>query len=304
MTIAETVIEKNHRTINQNHQFSILIPSWNNLPYLQLCIKSIRLNSAYSHQIIVHINDGKDGTQEWVQQQKDIDYTSSNQNIGVCYALNIAATLSHTDYILFMNDDMYVCPDWDTVLMNEIRTIGHKNFFLSSTMIEPYDYNNPCVIHKNYGTTIDNFDEELLLGECSSIKKDDWSGATWPPNIVHKDIWNAVGGYSIEFHPGLYSDPDFSMKLWQLGIRLFKGLGKSKVYHFARISSGRIKMNQGYYTFIQKWGYTSRYVMKNFIRRGEKYEGLLLQPIHPPGNSLKNLFKRVIASFKKVNLIF
>lgn len=304
MTIAETVIEKNHRTINQNHQFSILIPSWNNLPYLQLCIKSIRLNSAYSHQIIVHINDGKDGTQEWVQQQKDIDFTSSNQNIGVCYALNIAATLSHTDYILFMNDDMYVCPDWDTVLMNEIRTIGHKNFFLSSTMIEPYDYNNPCVIHKNYGTTIDNFDEELLLGECNSIKKDDWSGATWPPNIVHKDIWNAVGGYSIEFHPGLYSDPDFSMKLWQLGIRLFKGLGKSKVYHFARISSGRIKMNQGYYTFIQKWGYTSRYVMKNFIRRGEKYEGLLPQPIHPPGNSLKNLFKRVIASFKKVNLIF
>jgi glycosyltransferase involved in cell wall biosynthesis len=299
MTISEIVIEQYHRTNNQKHQFSILIPSWNNLLYLKLCIKSILKNAVYPHQIIVHVNEGKDGTLEWIKQQEDIDYTYSNENIGVCYALNYAASLAHTDYILFMNDDMYVCPDWDAVLMKEIRTIGHNFFFLSSTMIEPYDHKNSCVIYKNYGTTIDKFDEDLLLSEYSSLKKDDWSGATWPPNIVHKDIWNAVGGYSIEFHPGLYSDPDFSMKLWQMGIRLFKGLGESKVYHFSSVSTARIKMNQGYYTFIQKWGFTSGYFMGKFLHRGEKYQGLLQQPIDSSAKILKNLFKRIVASFKK-----
>jgi glycosyltransferase involved in cell wall biosynthesis len=299
MTISETVIKKYHRTKNQNHQFSILIPSWNNLLYLQLCIKSIKKNSVYPHQIIVHVNEGTDGTIEWIQQQQDIDYTFSNENIGICYALNYAATISHTDYILFMNDDMYVCPDWDAALMKEVQSIGHKYFFLSSTMIEPYNTNNPCVIYKNYGTNIESFNEDLLLCEFSSLKKDDWSGATWPPNIIHKDVWNAVGGYSIEFHPGMYSDPDFSMKLWSMGIRLFKGLGESKVYHFSGISTGRVKKNKGYYTFIQKWGFTSGYIMKYFLQRGRKYEGLLHQPIHSTENNLKNLFKRVIASFKK-----
>ena len=31
-------------------------------------------------------------------------------------------------------------------------------------------------------------------------------GATIPPNIVHRDIWDLVGGYSIEYSPGMYSD--------------------------------------------------------------------------------------------------
>lgn len=299
MTIAETVIEKHHRTNNNNHQFSILIPSWNNLSYLQSCIKSIKNNSAHPHQIIVHINEGKDGTLEWICQQSDIDYTYSNENIGICYALNYASTIAHTDYILYMNDDMYVCPGWDAILLKEIASIGHKHFFLSSTMIEPYDTNNACVIHKSYGTSIENFNEALLLNEFAALKKDDWSGATWPPNIVHKDVWNAVGGYSIEFHPGMYSDPDFSMKLWHMGIRLFKGLGESKVYHFSGVSTGKIKKNKGYYTFIQKWGITSGDCMKHLLKRGKKYEGLLQPVRNSPQKNLKNLFKRIIASFKK-----
>lgn len=51
-----------HSEANKAHVFSILIPTWNNLDLLQLCIESIKKNSAFSHQIIVHINEGIDGT--------------------------------------------------------------------------------------------------------------------------------------------------------------------------------------------------------------------------------------------------
>jgi len=40
--------------------FSILIPTWNNLNFLKLCIDSLKKNSRYKHQIIVHINEGND----------------------------------------------------------------------------------------------------------------------------------------------------------------------------------------------------------------------------------------------------
>jgi glycosyltransferase involved in cell wall biosynthesis len=49
--------------------FSILIPTWNNLPYLKLAVDSIRRHSASAHQIIVHVNDGSDGTRAWVREQ-------------------------------------------------------------------------------------------------------------------------------------------------------------------------------------------------------------------------------------------
>jgi glycosyltransferase involved in cell wall biosynthesis len=296
MELSADSIEVHRRAHSTNAVFSIVIPTWNNLPMLQLCINSIRDNSQYRHQIIVHVNEGKDGTLNWLNAQPDIDYTFSRQNIGVCYALNVARTLMTTDYLLYLNDDMYVCPGWDRTLHQEILGLGHHYFFISGTAIEPVPQSN-CSIQGNYGTGANDFDREKLLMEYDKPVMNDWQGATWPPNVIHKDLWDLVGGYSVEFSPGMYSDPDFSMKLWQLGVRYFKGLGKSRVYHFGSVSTKRIRKNKGYYTFISKWGMTSSTVTKYYLRRGEPFDGLLKEPQISFGVKAKNFFKRLICAF-------
>lgn len=193
--------------------FSILIPSWNNLDYLRCCIESLIKNSATGHQLIVHVNEGNDGTVSYLES-KGILYTQTSHNAGVCKALNQAYTLAVHDYIVYMNDDMYALPRWDQALWDEITRTGHHRFYLSGTMIEPVDTGNKCVLAPyNYGRDIGSFDEERLLAEYTTLKKADWYGATWPPSVVHRELWEKVGGYSEEFSPGLYSDPDFSMKL-------------------------------------------------------------------------------------------
>jgi len=289
-------IDKVKRESAGKRKFSILIPTWNNLEYLKLCISSIRKNSFFKHQIIVHVNEGKDGSLDWIKEQDDIDYSYSKENIGVCYALNICRTMVDTDYILYMNDDMYACPDCDKVLNDEIEKIGHKYFFLSSTVIEPVALNT-CTIEKDYGTDIKTFDEKKLLTEFASLTMHDWSGATWPPNIVHKDVWDLIGGYSIEFTPGMYSDPDFSMKLWLAGVRIFKGVSASRVYHFGSVSVKRVKQNKGYYTFVTKWGITQNTFSKYFLRRGEQYTGPLKEPSLAKTKKLNNIFKQLKAVF-------
>jgi len=85
--------------------FSIIIPTWNNLALLQLCVRSIRQNSAHTHQIIVHVNDGSDGSLDWVRAQ-GLAYTASPHNIGICLAVNEAAMHATQDYILYLNGDM------------------------------------------------------------------------------------------------------------------------------------------------------------------------------------------------------
>jgi glycosyltransferase involved in cell wall biosynthesis len=260
-------------------------------------MESIRKNSQLSHQIIIHINEGSDGTLDWINSQANLDYTASEKNIGICYALNIARSLAETDYIVYMNDDMYVCPGWDAELLNEIKIIGHKHFFLSSTMIEPVFTNNNCVIVKNFGTEINNFNEAGLLKEFSLLQMKDWLGATWPPNIVHKDVWDLVGGYSTEFFPGMNSDPDFSMKLWMLGIRLYKGISKSRVYHFGCKSTNRVIKNKGSKTFFKKWGMPSSTLTKYYLRRGQAFDGTLTEPNLPHMLLLKNFLKRLKALF-------
>jgi glycosyltransferase involved in cell wall biosynthesis len=214
-------------------QLSIIIPTWNNLAFARLCVDSIRRHSAFAHQVILHINDGSDGTLQWAQKE-GIDYTHTPGNAGICKAVNEAGGLARHDYIVYMNDDMYVCPEWDVHIANEIKAAGTDCFMFSSTMIEPINYNNPCVIHRDYGQSIETFDEAKLLAECRKIEKADWTGSTWPPTIVHRKYWLITGGYSIELSPGVSSDDDFSMKMWYAGCRLFKGIGKSRVYHIRR----------------------------------------------------------------------
>jgi glycosyltransferase involved in cell wall biosynthesis len=286
------------RTPIQGAQFSIIIPSWNNLSFLQNCIQSIRKNSSYLHQIIVHVNQGKDGSYEWVKAQLDVDYTYSTENIGVCYALNAARTLIHTPYLLYLNDDMYLCPGWDKALLDEIKEIGHDQFFLSSTVIEPIASSN-AVIEKNYGEDVASFQEEKLLKEFNQWAQPDWSGATWPPNIVPVRLWDYVGGYSVEFSPGMYSDPDFSMKLWNAGVRYFKGISKSRAYHFGSKSVQLVKRNKGYHQFIYKWGFTSSLLTKYMLHRGEDWNGPLPEFVMTTKLKWKNKFKQILSALSR-----
>ena len=41
---------------------SIIIPTFNNIKYLKLCIDSLKKNSHFKNQILVHVNEGSDGT--------------------------------------------------------------------------------------------------------------------------------------------------------------------------------------------------------------------------------------------------
>ncbi len=288
------------RSNTEHAIFSIVIPSWNNIDLLKLCVRSIQENSSLPHQIIVHVNAGQDGTLEWVKEQTNLDYTYSKENIGVCFALNAARTIVKTDYFLYINDDMYVCPNWDIILYDEIKKIGHDLFFLSATVIEASATSN-CVIEKNYGTSVSTFKEAQLLAEYNNFEKADWAGSTWPPNVLPTKLWDLVGGYSIEFSPGMYSDPDFSFKLWKAGVRYFKGLGASRVYHFGSSSVRRAKLNKGYFQFINKWGFTSSLVTKGMLKRGENFEGPLAAFEIKKPMRIKQLFKRIGAAIKKLN---
>lgn len=255
--------------------FSILIPTWNNLAFLECCIGSIRKNSAFAHQILVFVNDGSDGTLAWIRDN-DIAHIHSHENVGICQALNALFELAQHDLICYMNDDMFACPGWDTALMAAIERIGHQKFYVSATMVEPIETGNACVLAPfPFGQSPGQFKETELQIALNGVEKPNWNGASWPPSVMHRTLWQAIGGYSLEFSPGLYSDPDVSMKLWNQGVREFVGVGQSRIYHFMSKSTGRAKMNNGKRTFLKKWGVSASWFNKNVLRLGTPYLGPL-----------------------------
>ena len=256
--------------------FSVIIPTFNNLNYLSLCLDSIHKNSKYTHEIILHVNEGKDGTIDFARSNKII-HTYSANNIGLCSGVNLAAKKATKDYILYSHDDMYFCPDWYHVLNDEIKNINTTAFYLSGTMIEK----NSGHIQLDCGDDYFNFDEKKLLENYNKTAFFNHQGSHWAPHLIHRYYWNKIGGLSEEFNPGIGSDPDLNFKLWKNNVRIFKGLEKFRVYHFGSISlrkKNNLVRNKGAKSFLRKWGITVDFFKKYYLRTGTKYTGPLNEP--------------------------
>jgi len=279
--------------------FSIIIPTLNNLKFLKFCIESIRKNSKFTHQIVPHVNIGNDGTLEYLKEQ-NIDFSYTNYNSGICKGMNLAAKKANTDYILYAHDDFYFCPDWDYILKKEIDLINHKYFYLSGTMM------NNGQIQFNCGDTPENFNENKFLEEYKRYNFYDFQGSTWAPHLIHKDIWNEVGGFSEEFFPGTGSDPDLNKKLWNIGVRIFKGINDFKVYHFGSIVTRRYKDHptiktesgsRGAKIFLLKWGFSINFFKRFILKSGTQFKG----PLNDPKRGIVYLINLILC---KINFFY
>ena len=275
--------------------FSIVIPTLNNINYLKLCIKSIKNNSNFNHELIIHINQGTDGTIEFLKKEK-IKYTYTKYNAGICEGVNLASKLSTTNYILYAHDDFYFCPGWDDALVNELKDLKNNLFYFSGTMIHNGQVEFDC------GNSLEDFNEKKLLNEYKNIKFNDFQGSTWAPHLIHKDLWNKIGGFSEEYFPGTGSDPDLNMKLWKEGVRIFKGLQNCKVYHFGSIVTRQKEKkfntitesgSKGSKIFLLKWGISIKFFKKYFL----KSDTIYLEPLKEPVKNFNFFFDLIICKF-------
>ena len=275
-------------------KISILIATLNNINYLKILINSIIKNSNFDHEIVVHVNENNDNTIDFLKD-KNIKYTFSNHNIGLCSSINKAYKLSTNNYLLYCHDDMYFLPNWDSVLRTEVKKLDSIYFYLSGTMIQQ----SGADLTLDCGDSFSDFNENYLLENYEKINMYDHQGSHWAPHLIHKSIWERVGGFSEAFNPGDASDSDLNMKLWQEGVKIFKGINAFKVYHFGSISMRKKKnilRNDGSKTFLKKWGITTKFFFKHYLKTGSIYDG----PLKEPKKDLLFFVDLLICKIKKI----
>ena len=287
--------------------YSIIIPTFNNLEYLKICLNSIKKNSKYTHEIIIFVNEGTDGTIDYLLSN-NYKFIHSKSNLGLCTAVNKAAKKATSDHILYTHDDMYFCPGWDIAIKKELNEIKHKKYYLSGTMIE----SNSGHIQFDAGTDHLSFKEDLLLNNLNNLNHYDYQGSHWAPHIINREIWEKIGGFSEEFNPGIGSDPDLNMKLWMEGVRIFKGIGLFKVYHFGSISlrkKNNLIKNKGSKTFLKKWKITPNFFIKYYLNGGKFVEGKIISkkyegPLNTPQKNVRFYFDLIKCKLKLMAYYF
>lgn len=242
--------------------FSILICSWNNLEYLKTTIESIKKNSSYQHQILVHVQEGIDGTVDWLKVN-NIDYTFSIENIGICAGFNTIEKLATKDWLCMLDDDMYLLPEWDTKIYDfYIEYEMPECSWLSSTMIERTNTSFASVIpFQDYGEHPSDFNEKKLLAEYKIISKNQnhICHNSTHPLVIKRELYENVGGYDTDFDPSPGSEEGFAKRMYDIGCRNFVSIKDSLVYHFGSITNRKnnnlIKKNSRQ-TFVNNYGMT------------------------------------------------
>ena len=110
-----------------NPLVSIIIPAYNVSQYIEECIRSI-MNQTYTHIEIIVVDDGSpDDTPAIIDRMSSMDeriIPIHQQNAGVSAARNTGIKVSTGEYLVFVDGDDYIAPDFVEYMLKLIQVTG------------------------------------------------------------------------------------------------------------------------------------------------------------------------------------
>lgn len=203
-------------------KYSIIIPVFNQLPHTLACVDSIFRNTT-DFELFITDNGSTDETpgylQSLVAQHPNVQIVTFLENMGFATACNAPLMKAQGEYIVFLNNDTLVTPDWTNHLaetfplaekelgVNPVGMVGpvsNNAAGIQGIKTDPYtpdtlDRNAKEHYEKNKGAVhLGGF----LSGFCLMAKK---------------ECINEVGGFDEKFLVGGWEDNDLCLRAWRLG---------------------------------------------------------------------------------------
>jgi GT2 family glycosyltransferase/tetratricopeptide (TPR) repeat protein/uncharacterized HAD superfamily protein/hypoxanthine phosphoribosyltransferase len=242
---------------------SIIIPVFNKVEFTRRCIDSIFRNVHHDdYEVIVVDNESSDGTREFLTElssrESRVKYIRNETNLGFVESCNIGARNATGDYVLLLNNDTEVNPDWLEALLDfaektpECGAIGSKLIYPDGRLQEAGGITFSDGNGWNYGRGGDpNHPKFNFVREVDYI-----SGASL---MVRKSVWDKIGGLDMRYAPAYYEDADLCFAVRRLGYKVFYQ-PRSSLVHYEGITSGT-NLNEGFKKFqvinrpkfIEKW---------------------------------------------------
>jgi len=243
---------------------SIVVLTWNKLNYTKKCFNFLKRNTKYANwEVIVVDNGSTDGTIDYLKEKKRSEGEKykiilNSKNLGYAGGVNQGIKAAHGDYILLLNNDVYVWENWLTNMVDtiegeeEISVVGARLIYPQNNRIQHAGIAfirkiEPLHIYKNSSINNPNVNEvrsvDAVTGACMLIKR---------------EIIDEIGFFDERFKFGGFEDTDFCLRSRIKGYKIIY-LPTSVAFHDERISSSQIHnyyivFKKNYKLFMKKWG--------------------------------------------------
>jgi len=250
---------------------SLVIPTYRNPEYLDICLKSaIEGKVIDTTEIIVVVDGFVDESKQVLDKYKDnINILPLEENQGMQMALNLGVFNASTENIMIINDDNVLCKGWDSI-WEDVK----EDEVITINQIEPTGpgiFNFPV---KDFGRTPYHFKYEDFINYESSISSQEITddGGIFP-FVLKKKNYMMVGGFDTLYQSPFICDWDFFLKLDLAGLK-FKRTHEYHFYHFGSTATKNGKEGLKFKateqpaaeTYIYKWGIPPRLYENNSHR--------------------------------------
>jgi len=219
---------------------SIIIVNYNGKELLQKCLDSLLKVNYNNFEIILVDNNSTDGSVEFITKNyPSLIIIKLDSNKGFAEPNNVAAKISKGKYLLFLNNDTVVTPNFISEMVKVMET-DKKIAVCQSLLLKPdgsVDSSGDFIDHLgvvyNSKTKIDE------IREVSSAR-----GASM---LVRSDIFEKLDGFDQKFFV-TFEDVDLCWRSWILGYRVLI-IPTSIVYHEGGITIKKIKSEIAFHGF-------------------------------------------------------
>lgn len=259
---------------------SIIVLTFNCLRYTQACLLSIRQHTSQPYELIVVDNASDDGSLEYLQSLSDITLIANNKNQGYSRGNNQGIQAASGDFVLLLNNDVIVTPNWLNLLINhfnhcpELGVLGPRTNQISGIQKLNCQYQawDIAAINSMASQRQSNFSGQLtfhfrVAGFCM---------------MLSRAVVEQVGGLDERFGTGNYEDDDLCKRAIQAGFKV--GIAEDVfIHHFGSVSflenhiDYQKLMRHNREEFLKKWGEQSNSSTRAEIQRliPHQYQNIL-----------------------------
>jgi glycosyltransferase involved in cell wall biosynthesis len=265
-------------------QITFVIPTRNNLEFLELAYHSIR-NLSGNHEILILDDASTDDTSKWLENLKDdkliIHTNPGPERIGIVGMFDKGIELATTKIICAFHADMVAGNNFDINILKHLR----KGIVVSGTRIEPplHPPGPEKIIH-DFGSEVKTFEMSKWIENNTSFENEKVTDGIFAPWCMYREDFLSIGGHDKLFAPQSREDSDLFNRFKLNGYEIIQSWD-ALVYHFTSRGSRYNKLSGGDTgKDSPEWKATNSKNVRNFIRKWgtEVLHNSTLNPIVAP----------------------
>lgn len=227
-------------------KISIIIPNWNGIEYLKICLPSLRQQTFDNFEIIIVDNGSNDESARYIRDNyREIILVEQKRNFGFSHAINTGIVKAKGEYIFLLNNDTEV----DAKCLEVLNTIfdNNENVYICATKM--LDFQNRSIIN-NAG------DLFSIYGIAAQRSKGEIDGQPYDQEkyifsacaggaMYRKVVFDKIGLFDEDFFAYL-EDIDIGFRAQLAGFKCLY-VPQAVVYHIDGGTSKKINNFSAYY---------------------------------------------------------